>query len=96
MQVVGTPVTIKIPSAAIRKTLQLSIPVSSSPFDISNFVVCLFNGETYFPVEHTLNADRITVNIDKIDWENSDDKGTALISEIVIIGLINKQESSLD
>jgi len=86
LQVVGTPITIKIPAATIRKPLQLSFPAGSSPIDITNYHVFLFNGKSYFPVEYSLDASRITVNIDLTDWEHTGDKSTSIVSEIVILG----------
>ncbi|MBA7533673.1 hypothetical protein ES705_25916 [subsurface metagenome] len=94
LQVVGTPITIKIPTATIRKPLQLSFPVNSTSIDVNNFFIFLFNGKTYFPVEYSIDDNLVTVNIDLLDWEETGNKSTAILSEIVILGLINKQTPS--
>ncbi len=94
LKVVGTPITIKIPKMTIRKPLELSFPAGSPLVDINNFFILLFNGTSYFPVEYSLDADRIRVKIDLTDWETQDIKSTAILSELVILALIHKQTPS--
>lgn len=94
MQVMGTPITIKTPTSIIRKPFKLSIPVGSVPLDMNNFSIFLYNGETYFPAQFSVDASRILVSIDLLNWENRGELGSGIISEIVVLILVNKQTPS--
>ena len=91
LRIAGKPVTIRIPSGLILKTIQLSFPKPFNLIDTANYSIFLFNGSTYFPVEYSISGDNVVVYIDKINWESNDKKGTTLLSEIIIIGLIIEQ-----
>jgi len=91
LQIIGKPITIKIPSDSILKPIQLSFPVNSSSISSDNYFIFLYNGSTYFPIEYSLIGETVKVNIDIINWETTEKKNTTLISEIIIIALIAKQ-----
>lgn len=94
MQLVGRPLTIRIPSDTILKPLKLSFPLYTSSLDIDNYVIFLYNGTTYFPVEFSVNGNIVNLEIDLVSWERSEEKSTALFSELIVIGFIIKQTPS--
>lgn len=91
LQIVGNPITIRIPSDSINSVIQLTFPAPSNSINTDNYCIFLYNGTTYFPVEYTLNGNTVTVSIDKINWESANNQKSLILSSIIIIALTNKE-----
>lgn len=95
LQIVGNPITLRLPSRTILKPLQLSIPLTSISIDTVNNCIMLFNGSTYFPIAFSINGRTAIVSIDTIDWESTGAKGEPN-SETFIITLQQAQSIPLN
>jgi pimeloyl-ACP methyl ester carboxylesterase len=91
LQVIGEPITLKLPIDTLFKPIQLSFPLPASTFSPDNSFVFLFNGTSYFPVEYTVNGSGVQVIIDIINWESSGKKSNSGNPNILNVILIKKQ-----
>jgi uncharacterized protein (TIGR02145 family) len=94
IKVVGDIFNISLPGNKIINNIYLSFPMP--PIDVlrENYLVFLYNGRTYYPVEFTIVNDTVRVVIDIIDWEQyegNETKGLNLFSEIIAIGIVYEQ-----
>jgi len=97
LQVLGSPITIRIPSDTIRKPVTLTYQLPSEPSNPENCLVFLYNGTTYYPVERELIGKTVNVSIDVIDWEaRTNKKSGGLFTTITCITLFVKQTPSSD
>lgn len=95
LEVVGTPITMRLPVDSILIPLQLSFPAHSTKIDTNNYYVFLYNGTTYFPMEYTIKDGIVNIKIDIINWDKSNLETKSLsgeaISAVVIVVLVAKQ-----
>jgi pimeloyl-ACP methyl ester carboxylesterase len=90
LEIVGSPVTLKIQSDTLYKPIKLSFPVSAGSLSPDKHFVFLYNGSSYFPVEYTVIGSRVIVTIDIINWEYAAKKSSTR-ENILNILLIIKQ-----
>lgn len=69
LEIVGSPITMRLPSDAILKPLQLSFPAPSGPIDTDTYGVFIYNGSTYYPLEYTINGGTVNASIEIINWD---------------------------
>ena len=94
LEVVGTPITMRLPSDAILKPLQLSFPAPSVPIDTDAYSVFIYDGSTYYPFEYTIIGGAVTVTIDVINWDKTSVNTKSIPNNLIIIGISNKETSS--
>ncbi len=96
LEVVGSPITLKILADTIYKPLQLSFPIASSSVSAENYFIFLYNGSTYFPVEYSVSGSRINVAIDLINWEYAAKKSISETNENILNILLIKKQTPPD
>ncbi len=96
LEVVGSPITLKILVDTLYKPLQLSFPMASNSISPENFFIFLYNGSTYFPVEYSMSGSRINVIIDVINWEYEAKKSTTETNENILNILLVKKQTPPD
>lgn len=90
LEIVGSPITLKIHSDTIYKPIKLSFPISAGSLSPDKHFIFLYNGSTYFPVEYAVSNSSVIVTIDIINWEYAAKKNSAK-ENILNILLIIKQ-----
>jgi len=91
LTVVGSPITMKLPSYAILKPLQLSFPAPLGPIDTDAYSVFIYNGSTYYPFDYTINGGTVSVNIDVINWGATTVSTKTLLGDKILIFVKKKQ-----
>jgi pimeloyl-ACP methyl ester carboxylesterase len=92
LEVVGSPITMRILADTLFKPMQLSFPVSAGALSPDNYFIFLYNGSTYFPVAYAVSGSRVNVSMDIINWEYTAKKSSAETHENILnIILIKKQ-----
>ncbi|MDP3684830.1 MAG: hypothetical protein Q8S01_12955, partial [Ignavibacteria bacterium] len=96
--ILGTPITIKIPADSINKPISLSFPKGNNALTTDDICTFIYNGNSYFPIQSTVQNDQINVTIDNINWETSyslkkktNIQEPQVLTELVIVVLILKQ-----
>lgn len=83
---------LEIPGDTLLNNITLTFTLDSVPSPIENFVPCLYDGNSYIPMEYTINGNAMSVTIDVIKWKNANNlKNATSLSNIVIEFFISKQ-----
>lgn len=91
LRLVGLPVKVVLPSNIILQPITLSFPAPIGSLSIDNYYIFLYNGSGYIPLEYSIDNGTVNLIIDIVNWQSAKSKNTAVISEIIIIGLVLKQ-----
>lgn len=67
----GGAYEIQFSGDSLLKSVTLSFVLDSLPERIDNYMLFLYNGNSYFPIEYTIGGDTVTITIDIINWETS-------------------------
>jgi len=92
LEIVGSPITMRLPSDAILKPLQLSFPAPSGP--TGTYGVFIYNGSTYYPVEYTINGGTVNASIDIINWDKTSVNNKSSSNDLIITGIKNNKTPS--
>lgn len=92
LQDFGNSYKLEIPGNILLHSLTLTFVLDSLPSPIENYILCLYNGSSYFPIEYTISGNTVTAIIDNINWETTESlKNANLFSQLIISGFKAKQ-----
>lgn len=90
-EIIGTPVTIRLPAGPINQPVVLEVPILTLSLDTLKCFAVGYNGASYLPYSYTLDGGKVLVSIDVIDWESGLTKSKAAVSEVIIFLSFSKQ-----
>jgi len=100
LEIFGKSYKLGLPGDSLLQSVTLSFHLETLPDPIENYVLFMYNGSSYFPIEYTISGNTVTAIIDNINWGNDTIqtlKSTKFfLSEIIIVGLVGKQSPPSD
>ena len=92
LQHFGDSYKIEIPGDTLLHSITLTFSLDSLPSPIESYILCLYNGSSYFPIEYTISGNTVTATIDNINWETTESlKNATLFSQHIITAFKAKQ-----
>ena len=99
----GNAYEIQFTGDSLLQSVTLSFALDSLPERIDNYMLFLYNGNSYFPIEYTIDGNTVTTTIDIINWEtfiSADSQQTLksinLFSRIIIRKLYSSQTPPIE
>lgn len=82
----------EIPGDTLLHNITLTFTLDSVPTPIENFVPYLYDGNSFIPMEYTINGKTLAVTIDVVKWNETNNlKDATTLSKFIIEFLISKQ-----
>lgn len=85
LQRYGDCYKLEIPGDTLLHSITLTFSLDSLPSPIENYILCLYDGSSYFPIEYTVSGNTVTAIIDNVNWDTSESlKKANLYSQLII------------